>query len=335
MATTDVPCVTSLNAVFEKYKEKFVVLYRPPTHSNNTHKTNMDFKSVASIFKESNLQVKNSFCVENVGNGANLNQDIVFANVKNTEYNCWYSSFICQNDEKILKYLNTKLLPIPFIDNSVFHSDIIWFFIGKNLKTIDLEGRPEHTDSVTHDGTWHYQLSGEKKWYIRPTEKLIENLRKRDNNENSGKNDITLDSKMMITCLPGDILLLNTKLWWHHTGIPCTKDANDEVSISYARDIYFHKPNDTTLNDMTNVDAIYASKSIKCGEIVLTEADLPDCELPRSNEPNCEVSMLENGQGALIAIRNIDEGDFFSIANSSSDEDDIFEEADDDGDDNA
>ena len=29
--------------------------------------------------------------------------------------------------------LNTKLLPIPFIDKNVFHSDIIWFFVGKNI----------------------------------------------------------------------------------------------------------------------------------------------------------------------------------------------------------
>ena len=66
----DVPCVSSLNGVFEKYKEKFVVLYRPPTHSNNTHKTNMDFKAVASVFQQSNPQVKNSFCVENAAHGA-------------------------------------------------------------------------------------------------------------------------------------------------------------------------------------------------------------------------------------------------------------------------
>ena len=81
-------------------------------------------------------------------------------------------------------------------------------------------------------------------------------------------------------------------------------------------------------------DIYDARVEIYSGDIVLTEADLPDCELPRSNEPNCEVGVLENGQGALIAIRNINEGDFFSIANSSSDEDDLSEDAG-DSDDNA
>ena len=45
---------------------------------------------------------------------------------------------------------------------------------------------------------------------------------------------------------------------------------------------------------------------IKAGNVVLTEDDMPDCELPRSNDPNCAVTMLDNGQGALIAIKNID-----------------------------
>ena len=340
----DVPIVTSQNEIIKKYQEKYVVLYRPSNNNNRVNKMDLNLDAVAAVFKDSNDDIKKSFCVENSGNGTDLNEKIVFnSNSKSdNKYNKWYASFIAQHDEKLLNKLNTKLLPIPFIDTNVFHSDIIWFFIGKNIdQTCPLEGRAEHTDSVTHDGTWHYQCSGEKIWEIRPTQKLINIInnnskKKMMNNSNNNNNNnietkqeqLTMDNKMIIKCQAGDVLLINTKLWWHHTKIPPTNNANHQVSISYARDIYFesNKPTNTNLNNMTNVDAVYASKSIKAGNVVLTEDDMPDCELPRSNDPNCAVTMLDNGQGALIAIKNIDEGDFFSIANSSSSDDDDLDE---------
>jgi hypothetical protein len=340
----DVPIITSQNEIMKKYQEKYVVLYRPSNNNNRVNKMDLNLNTVAAVFKDSNDKIKKSFCVENSGNGTDLNEKIVFDSKSDNKYDKWYASFIAQHDEKLLNKLNTKLLPIPFIDTNVFHSDIIWFFIGKNIdQTCPLEGRAEHTDSVTHDGTWHYQCSGEKIWEIRPTQKLINNIinnnskKKKmmnsNNNNNNNNNDtkqdhLTMDNKMIIKCQAGDILLINTKLWWHHTKIPPTNNANHQVSISYARDIYFesNKPTNTNLNNMTNVDAVYASKSIKAGNVVLTEDDMPDCELPRSNDPNCAVTMLDNGQGALIAIKNIDEGDFFSIANSSSSDDDDLDD---------
>ena len=336
----DVPIITSQNEIMKKYQEKYVVLYRPSNNNNRVNKMDLNLDAVADIFKDSNDEIKKSFCVENSGNGTDLNEKIVFHSKSDNKYNKWYASFIAQHDEKLLNKLNTKLLPIPFIDTNVFHSDIIWFFIGKNIdQTCPLEGRAEHTDSVTHDGTWHYQCSGEKIWEIRPTQKLINIInnskKKMMNNSNNNNNNIetkqehlTMDNKMIIKCHAGDVLLINTKLWWHHTKIPPTNNANHQVSISYARDIYFesNKPTNTNLNNMTNVDAVYASKSIKAGNVVLTEDDMPDCELPRSNDPNCAVTMLDNGQGALIAIKNIDEGDFFSIANSSSSDDDDLDD---------
>ena len=336
----DVPIITSQNEIMKKYQEKYVVLYRPSNNNNRVNKMDLNLNTVAAVFKDSNDKIKKSFCVENSGNGTDLNEKIVFDSKSDNKYDKWYASFIAQHDEKLLNKLNTKLLPIPFIDTNVFHSDIIWFFIGKNIdQTCPLEGRAEHTDSVTHDGTWHYQCSGEKIWEIRPTQKLINIInnskKKMMNNSNNNNNNIetkqehlTMDNKMIIKCHAGDVLLINTKLWWHHTKIPPTNNANHQVSISYARDIYFesNKPTNTNLNNMTNVDAVYASKSIKAGNVVLTEDDMPDCELPRSNDPNCAVTMLDNGQGALIAIKNIDEGDFFSIANSSSSDDDDLDD---------
>ena len=161
----DVPIITSQNEIMKKYQEKYVVLYRPSNNNNRVNKMDLNLNTVAGIFKDSNDKIKKSFCVENSGNGTDLNEKIVFDSKSDNKYDKWYASFIAQHDETLLNKLNTKLLPVPFIDTNVFHSDIIWFFIGKNIdQTCPLEGRAEHTDSVTHDGTWHYQCSGEKIW---------------------------------------------------------------------------------------------------------------------------------------------------------------------------
>jgi hypothetical protein len=37
------------------------------------------------------------------------------------------------------------------------------------------------------------------------------------------------------------------------------------------------------MNTMTNVDGLYAAKAVSIGDVVLTEAELPDCSLPRSS----------------------------------------------------
>lgn len=62
----------------------------------------------------------------------------------------------------------------------------------------------------------------------------------------------------------------------------------------------------------------------------------------RSENPNCEVVELENGEGALVAIQDIAAGEWYSIAPSDSDcdsececedEEEEEEEEDDDDDD--
>ena len=75
------------------------------------------------------------------------------------------------------------MVHLPVADGSgdmmkVNYGPCLWLFFGKNYAGEDasptLPGRPEHTDSVTHDGTWHYQLSGTKIWRLRPTTKLLQ-----------------------------------------------------------------------------------------------------------------------------------------------------------------
>lgn len=64
---------------------------------------------------------------------------------------------------------------------SVTEGDATWLFFGFHTgdlrdkdndqapdQQVPLRGRAEHTDSVTHSGTYHVQMSGSKTWYIHP-----------------------------------------------------------------------------------------------------------------------------------------------------------------------
>ena len=134
------------------------------------------------------------------------------------------------------------------------------------------------------------------------------------------------DCSFQIECRQGDILMLNTSLWWHQTEIPCTKTANDKLSLSYAMDFHVNEGGDgvcTQSSDMTNVNGLFAIKDITDGEIVLTEQDMPDCELPRSDNPTLCLAELDMGgevMMALVATRDIKKGEWFSIAHDSDSE---------------
>ncbi len=249
---------------------------------------------------------------------------------------------------------------------SMKYGPSVWVFFGRNPindaegKRIKpepepLDGRGEHTDSVSHDATWHYQLSGVKQWYLRPTEELLGSFlelsastnkgKQKDNNscENSGF-DIIVESwkkeekegnmgektRLNICCNKGDILVLNTRLWWHMTNLPVqptasTDDNMSVPSVSYARDMYFRQThgseNDDQAENMTNLDGLYASNDIEAGTIVFRESSMPNCELHRTKDnPNCEIIELDCGEGAVVSCRNIKAGEFFCIMESDSEE---------------
>lgn len=73
---------------------------------------------------------------------------------------------------------------------------------------------------------------------------------------------------------------------------------------------------------MTNLDGLYATNDISPGEVIFTENDMPEGELHRSNEPNCEVVELDDGTDAVVSIKLIAAGEFFCIGDSS-DEDSV------------
>jgi U3 small nucleolar RNA-associated protein 6 len=286
--------------------------------------------------------------------GRFLNQDL-----KETQRG--YCSFIVQHDKKQMERLLNQLpitdLPIASsaeIDNdeadekseilAMEHGPGLWIFFGCNDGGDgDLEGRGEHTDSIQHDGTWHYQLSGVKLWHVRPTTELLHLLDLEDDDpmiqtwkqeeiDDKERDHCTLD----MTCSMGDVLLINTRLWWHSTILPgqpvassIGSDMNEGKhyvpSISYARDIYLGRRSmdgeqQTTL---TNLDGLYAANDIEAGTVVFRESDMPDCELHRTNEnPNCEIVELEDGEGGIVSCRSIKAGEFFCIMESDDDSDD-------------
>ena len=114
-------------------------------------------------------------------------------------------------------------------------------------------GRPEHIDSISHDGTWHYQLSGIKTWYIRPTDTLLQQMQMQmqmqmqinksqsqsqssnvsDAHEKEECDNVSNQSKSIrIDCKKGDFLLLNTRLWWHRTELPVQVQPLTSTSTS-------------------------------------------------------------------------------------------------------
>lgn len=282
-----------------------------PKISTSSHQT-FTWKDVGSLF-ESLDKDKESWCVENGGKDTVLPAEFLKA------HHNGYSSFLVQKDADILQE-TLKRLPISTLVESWSHSECIWFFFGVSHQDDDtcLAGRPEHTDSVSHDGTWHYQVSGCKRWYLRPTQEMLQTRPQA--------------TSTVIECQQGDVILLNTRLWWHRTELP----PQPTPSVSYARDFYKKAPStdseDTAPASMTNVDGMYASNDIEENTIIFTEHEMPDCELPHADmaeNANCKVVELEDGTSALVSTRLIQSGEFFCVAQEeSSDEEEEVDELD-------
>ena len=203
-----------------------------------------------------------------------------------------------------------------------------------------IAGRPEHTDDVDHSGTWHVQLQGTKTWYIRPLEDAdgwegeTPVLAEGDENvvgppsDGKGKGKGSVPRRLQIKATAGDLLVINTRLWWHRTEIEAQRAEHGAgVSMSYARDFRFDgdgeggtatgKTNDSRLHP-----ALFASHDMESGQIALREEDIPECQLPHSAKPNCELAMVEidgSEQTALLALRDIAEGEVLSVAPEDGD----------------
>lgn len=296
--------------------------------------TTMTWKNLQSVFDSLGPKDQETWCIETKGSDKTYTPH-EFLQPKVTQ-DRGYCSFLVQKKPTVVEGSPSQLsLPLEQLTEDWSQGDCTWIFFGRNVlvggggsAAADddnndrgvVEGRPEHTDAVSHDGTWHYQLSGRKTWFLRPTLELI---------HSSEAVGVGIDPTLIleVSCQEGDILVVNTRLWWHRTEIP----PQHVPSVSYARDFFFTQDKrEQTL--MSNVDGMYAVTDIEEGTIVLREEDVPDCELHRSKDnPNCQVVMLEDEDVyAVVSIRPIKAGEFFCIAES---EDDDEEEEDDDDDD--
>lgn len=151
---------------------------------------------------------------------------------------------------------------------------------------------------IPHSGTWHAQLSGTKTWFLRPDSTTVWPM---------GPAPL-VNTPLSVTVDPGDILLINTKLWYHRTEIGNTAAAADQLSFSVAHDFYdlaFAIPSLQEV-DMTNIEDSWASQDISAGTVISSEL----LELPSDENPNC-VWRFSRG---LVAIRDIVQGESLTVA---------------------
>lgn len=345
--------------LFDKYRALHISADSEAVHGGRDSETKKDFtwKDIQKLFLEVSAGDKASWCIETDGNTAKSVTTCTPSQTTSEEFLrpelvddvSAYCSFLVQKDTVALENLLARL-PIDTLNREWDHEPCVWIFFGRNrpsAKTTDpedLQGRPEHTDSISHDGTWHFQLSGTKRWLLRPTPQLLAHFQekldstsfkewntafsKEENQDNVCHKSITVD------CNEGDILVVNTRLWFHQTILP----PQPQPSVSYARDFWAYKrrmeENDVEqkpgskrpATGMTNVDGLYATNNIEEGTVVFREDDMPGCELHRSKDNyNCEVVELEEGIQAVVSTRNIAAGEFFCLV-ESDDEDDWDEE---------
>lgn len=317
------PCVPSFDmlsndfspsiaaAAFEVFQ--VVHLRNLPTRKSTYHL--VTWKDVGEIFDKLDSKDKDSWCVENA-----IKDEVSQARFLQP----WrtddrgYCSFLVQHDK--LGYEETvERLPLQELSwLPCSYHPALWFFFGRNPPLNErLEGRREHTDSVSHDGTWHYQLSGSKEWFLRPSQGLLNHFLQYMTAESMS--NWSENTSMKIECKQGDVLVINTKLWFHQTVIP----AQRKPSVSYARDFCFRPSaqSQDVESGLQNVDGLYAANDIENGTILFTEKTMGDCELQRSaGQYNCERVMLDDGTLAVVSSRDIPAGEFFCLKESDDEE---------------
>lgn len=273
-------------------------------------------KAIRTVYKEHPKMVQKTFCVEASDGSADLGEKPVEVLLRPTRVppGSWYSSFIIQRNRKALGDFLKGTLPRGAPDflqpckgtaKAPVHSNALWVFFGRNPATRPLCGRPEHTDAIAHSGTWHVQLAGSKVWHVRPTAELS---RKVPALRGAGP--------FRIHCKLGDVLCINTRLWWHHTHIP----GKSSFSLSIARDMYLDGRSSAACN-MTNVDGHYALKTIPAGAVIFTEEEAPRLELPRSSSASANCGLRElQGRMVVVAKRRIRQGEWFSLSDSEAED---------------
>ena len=330
MSEPGLPCLDISTAdfsteVFLKSYDIYQAVYLPNIFLTGSEDGKLTWKELGDVYHNLSKDDQASWCLETAGGTTKpISQEFLQPQITN---HVAYCSFLVQKDEasfaKILERL--PMQDLPWNNTSWKYEPCLWIFFGRNPSSeSDLQGRSEHTDSVSHDGTWHYQLSGTKRWFLRPSSKLIEQMKTKMKPDEA--NLWTESTKLRIDCNEGDVLVVNTRLWNHQTMIP----PQQFPSVSYARDFWLknhYGGNEEACapGTMSNMDGLYATNDIDEGTIIFTENEMPGCELHRSaTNANCEVVELEDGTSAVVSSRAIAAGEFFCVP-ESSDEDEFID----------
>jgi len=214
-------------------------------------------------------------------------------------------------------------------------------------------------DEVTHSGTYHIQVAGTKTWIIRPhpdsflSEEflldddgdseyeggLLSKLPGAEREEGIGRTHKNNCWRLRINVEEGDVFVLNTKIWYHCTELNYTPGSSSEWSISLAQDFYLPVP---CPKDVKKGDIVYGydgeiekeKEDDDDSETGTSDQEIPD-ELPRSDVPNCVLVELDarghesdseneddeaRSKIALVALRDIAEGDSLTIAFDSEED---------------
>ena len=168
--------------------------------------------------------------------------------IKDLANTSFYVSTIINKTEEHALAAMVAMMPPPPIAKAT-HNGGAWLFVGKNgpsgenrkRKRSSLMGRAEHVDDVTHSGTWHYQLSGAKIWYIRPNKDFwdlgyVPDIASCATTLSEQTEKGTWRLKIQVQ--EGDVFVLNTRIWFHCTEL---EESND-WSMSHCKRFLFTFP---------------------------------------------------------------------------------------------
>lgn len=186
--------------------EKFRVVHLSNV-MNSKKQATLGWTDLQKLFSRLNESDQESWCVEtDPGTTKKELTPEIFLAPKRTHHRA-YCSFLVQKDQEAYTQTESSLPVIELPGVAWSYESALWIFFGRNPPgNKDLPGRPDHTDSISADGTWHFQLSGTKKWIIRPSEELLQHM-SRTLNPSDFRNWGT-SSTVEINCRQGDVLVI-------------------------------------------------------------------------------------------------------------------------------
>jgi hypothetical protein len=205
----------STDAALEYYWKHQVLHYRSAQMESLE-----PLQGLIAAFARNTESVQRHWTVENAGRvGGRLLTAQTLCSGKMRFSGQFYVSTILQGAggvaSEFLRFCPLQELPFVKAWGAFEHSHPVWLFVGCNTaKDLVMQGRAEHTDDVQHSGTWHYQMAGTKDWFIRPLSE----------HRDWGNRAPVLRgcTRLKVRCEAGDILVINTRLWWHQTSISST-----------------------------------------------------------------------------------------------------------------